>query len=74
MTDRGRPERVLGLRKGEQAEQLMSDGKRRKGQLLPVLDLGAAGFDNMTLDGPAVLALVDLDRGLGGWRIFEDEG
>ena len=64
---------MLGLRKGEQAEQLVSDGKRREGELPPVLDLGAAGVDGMTLDGPAVIALVDLDRGLAGWRTFEDK-
>ncbi|MCY4652991.1 MAG: hypothetical protein OXC95_07485 [Dehalococcoidia bacterium] len=66
--------RTRRFRKGEQAEQLMPDGKCREGKLLPVLDLGASGFDDMTLDGLAVLALVDLDIGSAGWRTFEDEG
>ena len=52
------------LRKGEEAKQLMSDRQRWEGEMFPVMDLDATGFDDVRLDGAAVMALVDLDAGL----------
>ncbi len=62
------------LRKSEKAAQLVSNGQGREGKWFPVVDLDAAGFDDVRLDGPAVTALVYLDAGPAGLGALEDEG